>query len=282
MKIAVLGPAGTHGERTARVVAEKRDSAHDPVFRQTEKRIAQTVGEEARQAEFGLIAYYNSSAGLVSASLDAIFLNNLHIVGAQRAVVHHSLGKRQDGSGGIHSHIMALYQCEDYLAEHFPDHSIHPALSTAAAAELVGTQGGGMAIAHAETLTEYGLTIVKRDFLTTQTDFLLVSKTPRSPIGKGPYRSIIALTPLNDESGLLHKVTGIISGDFCFNMTDVHSRPSLIGVEPVNGNQPKMFYIELDAHQQEGNFRHCVRDLGLLLRNENVRILGTYERPDLT
>lgn len=125
MKIAYLGPKGTHTERAAKLIAKKRNQSLEPILKPSPKAIAISVA--SGESEYGIIAYYNSTGGLVQQCLDAINRYNLQIIGSQRIAIDHSLGtypKNKDFTN-IYSHPQALAQCEDYLISNYPNSTPH-------------------------------------------------------------------------------------------------------------------------------------------------------------
>ena len=76
MKTAYLQPKGTHTEKAAKIFAQKRGAELDEVLKPSPKAVARSVA--SGEAEFGVIAYYNSSGQVQSMSLQDMKDTFLH------------------------------------------------------------------------------------------------------------------------------------------------------------------------------------------------------------
>lgn len=309
-EIFYLGPAGTFSEMAARKFNTTIGGDLKPFHSVKEVLCQLNAGRKNELArQFGVVPYYNQKKGVVLDHLDLIYEHKAHIAGVARVPIDLALGaypgnetdlfphRGVNKSYTVCSHPKALEQCENFLFEYIPNRQLISTASTAAAALHALTTKSSFAIAHPSTLKQYELKILfsdiadKRHGIKNFTDFYLVSAEPFSCKRKefANYLTMIAVTPHFDEIGLLAKKILTVVADHQLNCAKIHSRPAIDFVEPIikNGNsEPQMFYLEIEAHPSDPEFAVCIDLMRKKLTPigkdvEVVRVLGTYEKPNL-
>lgn len=290
-KISYLGPKNTYTGQATRMLAERIEEETEFVDLMSLEAVAKSVA--LHEADMGVMAYYNYLEGLVQECLDLIYETNLRIIGMQRLPIVLSLGvhKENININEVYSHPKALAQCSEWLWRHYRDIRQVPSTSTAAAAKKVTEAKSGLAIASSEALKEYGLEIVAEDIGNKKygkrnfTDFYLVARENGQEYdGAKRYFTMVAITPHTDKSGLLAEILQQVAYHN-LNNAKIHSRPALDNVA-IDSIEPQMFYLEIMSHQDSIDMRRCVDSLRYKLtpkgKNvEVVRVLGSYERPEL-
>lgn len=294
MKIAYLRPKWTFAYIGVMQRLEKTGEIAELVAMPNWDAIARAV--KKGDVDEGIIATYNKIGGLEQPSLDSIYKHNLWISGAERVLIEWSLG-RFPGSkdqSKVYTHEKGISQVSDWLSVHYPNAEHILTDSTAGGAEKVQQLRSGLALADVRALRDFGLEVLVGGVPNNETygganytDFYFVSaKEPNKHPEKGKkYLTMIAVTPHIDKPGLLAGILNQIAW-YGLNNAKIHSRPALDNVKLDNNGEPQMFYLEIESHKDNEDFRQCVDSLRHRLTPEGsgvevVRILGSYEKPFL-
>ena len=293
-KLSYLGPPYTYTEKAATKFAAQLGCEVEMYHLGSAEAVARSlVSREKDQADYAVIPYYNFLDGLVQECLDLIYEHHLHIIDSQRIHIKLALGgySKDVTKQAIYSHSKALAQCSEYLWKHYREFEQIPVASTAEAANIVGTNREGLAIASKSALQHYKLEIVaenignKRHGRRNFTDFYLLSTTANETFDASQsYFTMIAITPRLDRSGLLAEILGQVAF-YGLNNVKIHSRPAIDDV--ALDVEPQMFYLEIMAHKNHPDLRKCIDALQYRLTPEGsdsevVRVLGSYRRPGLS
>ncbi len=290
-KIAYLGPENTYTEKAAKELAGKIVEGTELVGMVSIEVVAKSVA--LQEVDFGVMAYYNYLRGLVQESLDLIYENDLRIIDMQRLPVVLSIGMHEENQNmeEIYSHPKALAQCSEWLWSNYRESRQIPASSTAGAVRKVAEEKSGLAIANSDALNGSNLEVIAEDIGNRKndkrnfTDFYLVSHEDGQEEDKSKvYFTMVAITPHTDKPGLLSEILQQVSYHG-LNNAKIHSRPALDDVL-VGGLEAQMFYLEIMRHKDDEDFSRCVDSLRYKLTpkgksNETVRVLGSYEKPNL-
>lgn len=226
----------------------------------------------AGRAEYAVLPFENSSAGIVSENYDLMAEYDVAIVGEQIIPIEHCLlGTREiplDEIKQVYSHPQALMQCSAFLEEHRGMERIS-LKNTALAAKKVSEDGRSdeAAIASALTADLYGLKILKRgiqDVSNNSTRFIIVSR--KKIYVKGSGKISIAFE-IPHESGSLYRVLShfIFNG---INMNRIESRP-------IKGRKWEYrFFIDIDGNLQDSAVQNALK--GLNEETNHLKILGNY------
>lgn len=296
MKISHLGPKNTYTGKAAQNIADDLDMGVEMMPMTSLEAVARSLGGGSQtRPDMVVMAYYNFLEGLVQECLDLIYENDLRIIGMHRLPILFSAGKYSGSRDleGVYSHPKALAQCSGWLSENYPNAKQVPIESTAAGVEKVMDLCSGIAIASNDAIVGAGLEVIGEDIgnkkhgTSNYTDFYLVTKNGTGvDLGydkDSKYLTMMAITPHFDKSGLLCDILSQVAY-YQLNNKKIHSRPAIDNVKIGNNGEPQMFYLEVEAHKDNPDFRKCVDALtyGLTPKGKDVevvRVLGSYEMP---
>jgi prephenate dehydratase len=253
--IVYPGSAGSYTSEAAERLYPGRTTASAGTFREV---VAAVRGGEA---EVGVLPIENTLAGIVGETYDLLGEGDLPIVDEAMLHIPHCLagiaGATVAGLRRVHSHPMAMAQCQTFLGDRFEEIA---APTTADAARIVAESGdtGLAAIASPSTAERYGLTVLEYDisdhpenltrFVAIRRDGLAID-TPVERPWKTGLRIITGHQP-----GALHdaiepfRYHGV-------NMLSLHSRP--IPGEPWR----YQFLIDIAGHRDDPLVARALEDV---------------------
>ena len=169
----------------------------------------------------------------------------------------------------IHSHPVALAQCEAYLDAHLPQAERFEHHDTAASAANVKNWGDPTkaAIASAEAAKRYNLHVLAREIETNPqnyTRFVILQKHPQA--SKKANKTSLVLTT-DHKPGALYAALGAFA-DQGLNLTKLQSRP-IIGQA-----WHYMFYVDVDAAVDSSAAKTAIKELQR--QKCEVTVLGSY------
>ena len=224
------------------------------------------------EADYAVLPFENSSAGIVEENYDLLKEYGYSIVGEQKIKVNHCIlgveGASLSSIQKIYSHPQALAQCAKILEAH-PGWEQIPVLNTALAAKKVQDEADVTQAAIASSLTSelYGLHILSegiQDSRLNETRFVIVSKKSEYVAGAG---KISICVQLKHESGALYHALGhfIYNG---LNMTRIES-------QPIQGRYWEyQFFIDFDGNLQDSAVQNAL--VGLREETLDLKIFGNY------
>lgn len=227
---------------------------------------------KSKAADYAILPYENSSAGIVAENYDLLREYGYYIVGDQKIKINHCIlglpGVTFGDIKKIYSHPQALAQCSKYLEKH-REWEIIPALNTAMAAKKVDEDKDPTQAAIASSLTAdlYGLEILAegvQNNTMNETRFIIVSRKNEYVSGA---KKISICVQLKHESGALYHALGhfIYNG---LNMTRIESRP-------IQGrNWEYQFFIDFDGNLKDAAVQNALR--GLKEETLDLKIFGNY------
>jgi chorismate mutase/prephenate dehydratase len=252
-RVAHLGPAATFGHQAA---LERFGSAVELEPCQTHAEVFSMVEKGA--ADYGLVAFENSTEGPVNEVLDRLVDTSLQICAEVSLSVAHTLLSRATSLRPIKrvlSHPQAAAQARSWLAEHLPTAAVLPATSNGKAAELAAQDADGSVAAIAPRLAAevYGLNILAeniQDLPGNVTRFLVLARSPsESPTGHDKTAVVFSI---RDRIGTLRDLAdGFASNEV--NLSSIQSRPSR------RRAWDYVFFVELDGHLSELRVRRALR-----------------------
>ncbi len=255
------------------------ESAAQCAFPQGETRGYATFAQAAEAAQNGaadyaLLPVENSFAGAVLPTYGLLEGLQLHIVGETLRRVRHQLvalpGATIEGLRTISSHPQAIAQCDAFLAT-VPWARLVPSANTAISAQEVAASGDltRAAIASTRAAERYGLTVLRADIQTSQTNttrFLILSRE-ETPLA-APDKATVVFR-VNDEVGALARVLASFAENG-LNMSRIESRP--LPETPFQYFFSADFVGAMDAAHLRG-----AMDKARPLTGE-IRLLGVYPR----
>lgn len=264
LKIAYLGPEGTYTqEATYKQFGHFVDcldcASIDEVFHQVEK----------DNAHYGIVPVENSSNGVVGASLDMLWTQQLSVCGEVEIEIHHQLMARNttDEISHIYAHQQSLDQCQRWLNNHYPQANLVAVSSNAAAAKKVQNLKNSAAIASESALGLYELTKIANnieDSIGNKTRFLVLGKNsvPKSGVDK---TSLLVIA--KHEAGAL------------FDMLEPFKTANInilqLARHPLSQrNWEYMFFIDIAGHQDDETVANAL-DM-VRKKTQKVIVLGSY------
>jgi chorismate mutase / prephenate dehydratase len=159
-RVAFLGPRATFGHQAALLrfgassVYVPTASHHDVV-----------TEVERGNADYGVVAIENSTAGPVGESQDRLVETRLQICDEITIPIAHFLMSRfpLDRVETVFSHAQSLSQCRGWIAQHLPGREIVPVASNGLAAERASQTEASASISPKVASVEYGLNILEEN-----------------------------------------------------------------------------------------------------------------------
>jgi prephenate dehydratase len=273
VRVAYLGPAGTHSEEALRTSAP---GAVEELPSPTIYDAVMAVQEGA--AERAVVPIENALEGGVAVTLDTLVLEALDVrIGAEVVhPIHHCLiaaGPLEPGSiRRVVSHPQAIAQCARFLREQLPDAEHVSAPSTAdAVASLRDADSSTAALGTRLAAELYGCELIApdvEDHPDNATRFVWLARAADVQEPEGPAKTTIVFWGAGDEApGWLVDVLGELSSREV-NLTRIESRPRRIRL----GHY--MFVADLDGAASRPPVSEALE--ALRSHVEEVRVLGSY------
>jgi prephenate dehydratase len=273
VRVAYLGPAGTHSEEALRASApEDAEELPCPTIYDAVMAVQDGAADRA------VVPIENALEGGVAVTLDTLVLEAVDVrIGAELVhPIHHCLIAAQPLElGGVRrvvSHPQAIAQCARFLREQLPDAEHVSAPSTAdAVASLRDSDGSTVALGTRLAAELYGRELIAADVEdhpdnVTRFVWLVPATALREPEGRA--KTTIVFWGAGDEApGWLVDVLGELSSRDV-NLTRIESRPRRIRL----GHY--MFVADLEGAASRPPVRQALTALGSHV--EEVRVLGSY------
>lgn len=271
-RIAIQGGEGSYHEIAARAYFSEEEIEIVPceTFRDVFKSI------DTDNDLLGLIAIENTIAGSLLQNHNLLRESGCLIIGEYKLRISHQFavlpGQNILDIKDVHSHPIALMQCEDFLEENKHLLAVESDDTATSAKEIAEKKiTGRAAICSRSAAEKYGLEILAESIETNKrnfTRFLLIAKPDmayRMNLGMELNKSTIVFT-LPHEEGSLSKVLTILSF-YNINLTKIQSLP-IIGRE-----WEYQFYVALTFQNYE-RYRQALDAIKPLTRE--FKNLGEY------
>jgi prephenate dehydratase len=274
LRVAYLGPAGTHTDEALRASATG-DVTQVPCVTVDDAIMA----VQRREAERAVVPIENSLEGGVAATLDALAgdADGVRIVDEAILPIHHHLIAGQTLAlrdiERVVSHPQAVGQCAAFLAEQLPHADVAGATSTAEAVRSVCANDLPWAAIGSRLSAElYGGTVLverTEDRPDNVTRFVWLARAEDAEtVAEGATKTSIVFWGFNDAApGSLVSVLRELS-DREINLTKIESRPRRVRL----GHY--MFFADLEGGLQEPHVGEALEALGG--RVETLKVLGSY------
>lgn len=271
-QIAIQGIAGSYHDIVARLFFEGEEV--EVLGCKTFKDVFQSMRKDSNI--LGVIAIENTIAGSLLPNHNLLRESETGIIGEYKIRISHCLaampGQNLKDITEIHSHPIALMQCNDYLEAH-PDWTIVESEDTATSARLIDGEKimGRAAICSRQAAEIYGLEILEAGIETNKhnfTRFLVLADrwnaekyNANKTINKA---SLVFSTP--HQEGALSQVLSVLSF-YHNNLTKIQSIP-IIGHE-----WEYLFFIDLtfSDYLKYKQSLEAIRPL-----TSNLKVLGEY------
>ena len=271
-RIAIQGEVGSFHDITAHHYFEGEQlqiiccSTFEDVF----------ANMKADPTVIGIMAIENTIAGSLLHNYELLRESHMAVVGEHKTHISHCIcclpGQKLEDLTEVHSHPVALAQCNKYLSKH-PNLKMVEDEDTAGSAKDIAEKGlkGVAAICHADAAALYGLEVLENHIEDNPHNFtrFLVMTDPRKAdflrsISKADKSSIVFSLP--HEEGSLSQVLSILSF-YKINLTKIQSLP-IIGKE-----WEYLFYVDV-AYDDIIRYRQSIDAITPLTKD--LIILGEY------
>ncbi len=269
-KVAIQGIAGSYHEIAAR--AYFRDHEYeiigcdnfDDLFAYLKKSDTHT---------YGLMAIENTIAGNLLHNHELLRKSSMRIIGEYRLRISHSLcalpGERLEDIREVHSHPIALMQCEQFLEQLNAAKRVERSDTALSAKEIFDKQQTGVAaICSQKAAAAYGLHCLAQGIETNKRNFtrFLVLAHDQVLLHEKTCNKASWVFSVSHHIGSLSKVLTILSF-YNINLTKIQSMP-ILGKE-----WQYRFYIDV-TYSQYDNYTHALQ--AILPFTEEFKILGEY------
>jgi prephenate dehydratase len=273
VRVAYLGPAGTHSEEALRASApEGAQELPCPTIYDAVMAVQDGAADRA------VVPIENALEGGVAVTLDTLVLEAVDVrIGAELVhPIHHCLIAAQPLEPGsvrrVVSHPQAIAQCARFLRERLPDAEHVSAPSTAdAVASLRDADGSTAALGTRLAAELYGCELIATDIEDhpdNATRFVWLAPATAVSEPEGQAKTTIVFWGAGDEApGWLVDVLGELSSRGV-NLTRIESRPRRIRL----GHY--MFVADLEGAASRPPVSVALEALGAHV--EEVRVLGSY------
>ncbi|MBV9601544.1 MAG: prephenate dehydratase [Chloroflexi bacterium] len=251
-RVAHLGPMATFGHQAA---VDRFGSAAELEPCQTHSEVFSSVEKGA--ADYGLVAFENSTEGPVNEVLDRLVDTSLQICAEVSIPIAHALVSRASSLETIKRvlcHPQTAGQTRLWLAEHLPGVAVLPSTSNGKAAELAAqdTTGTVAAIGPRIAGDVYGLNVLAdnvQDIAGNVTRFLVLARSA-SEAATGRDKTAVVFS-IRDRVGALRDLADAFASN-AVNLSSIQSRPSK------RRAWDYLFFIELDGHVAEERVRRAL------------------------
>jgi len=271
-KVAIQGVAGAYHEIAARAFFEGEEI--EIVDCHTFKDVFAAIRKD--NSVLGIVAIENTIAGNLLGNHNLLRESETSIIGEIKIRISHVIaampGQKMQDINEVHSHPMALMQCEDFLKEH-PDCKVVESEDTALSAKAIseGKIMGRAAICSARAAEIYGLEVLEAGIETNKrnfTRFLILSDryTADQYIKTAETNKSSIVFTTRHEEGTLSQVLSVLSF-YHDNLTKIQSMP-IIGHEWEYLFFVDLTYVDYMKYKQSLD---AIRPL-----TKNLRLLGEY------
>lgn len=272
-KVAIQGVSGAFHEIAARQFFEGEELEIIPciTFKDLFKRIADD------NTMLGIVAIENTIAGSLLQNHNLLRESGCTIVGEHKLRISHTLaalpGQTIADITEVHSHPIALMQCEDFLEQHHHLRAVESDDTALSALEIAENKiTGRAAICSAFAAQKYGLEILADEIETNKRNFTRFLIIAQPELAEKMVKDIhldksSMVFTLPHEEGSLAKVLSILSF-YHVNLTKIQSLP-IVGRE-----WEYQFYINLTFDNYE-RYRQSLDAVRPLLKD--FQLLGEFK-----
>lgn len=277
-RVAIQGVPGANHEIAARQFFDDCDVEVVPclTFAELFERV------RAERDLYGIVAIENTIAGSLQANYTLLNESGLTVIGEYKLRIKHNLmaipGVRIEDLKEVHSHPMAIMQCEAFFRQ-YPGIRLVECDDTALAAKEVMdkrlTTVGAIATELAADM--YGLEILNRGIETNKknfTRFIIISGNGKIEVdrlldeGRVNRSSVVFSLPQAKDVGSLSKVLTVLAF-YGINLSKIQSNP-VVGHE-----WEYIFYIDLSFN----NYQRYLQSLDAIRPLcSKLRVLGEFEQ----
>ncbi|TCO07644.1 prephenate dehydratase [Natronoflexus pectinivorans] len=278
-KVAIQGWQGANHDIAARAYFNGGEVEIEPCL--TFYELFDKVGKD-QNGLLGMVAIENTLVGSLLSNYTLLKNSGLSVLGEHKLRIRHQLmtlpGQTIADIKEVHSHPMALAQCEQFFRE-YPHIRLIESEDTALSAKLIqeGKIKGVAAIASSLAAKLYNLEIIAKDIETNKhnyTRFLVVGKPNKAEFSKMLEQNLVNKSSIvfsvPHEEGSLSKVLTILAF-YRINLSKIQSLP-IVGQE-----WQYLMYIDIDFNDYQRYLQSldAIRPLC-----EQLSVLGEYRAAD--
>ena len=264
--VAYQGIPGAYSQQAAtEYFGDKSSYVNVSTFREAMKYVRDG------KADYAVLPFENSSAGIVSEIYDLLVEFENYIVGEQIIPINHCLlgcaGTKISDIKTVYSHAQSLMQSAHYLQEKgWQQISMK---NNAFAAQKVAEDKNPTeaAIASEYAAKVYGLEILEKgvnDLKENSTRFIII--TNQKVFSKDASKISLCFEVNHESGALYHALSHLIYNGL--NMTKIESRP-------LEGrNWEYRFFVDFEGNMEDSAVKNALR--GLREETRNMKILGNY------
>jgi chorismate mutase / prephenate dehydratase len=268
-RVAFLGPRATFGHQAAlqrfgsSSVYVPAPSHHDVV-----------TEVERGNADYGVIAIENSTAGPVGESQDRLVETRLQVCDEIAIPIAHYLMSRGplENVRTVFSHAQSLSQCRGWIAQNLAGREIVPVASNGLAAERASQTENSAAIAPRVASEEYGLNILAeqiQDNPNNYTRFWVIGpQMSERPTGNDKTSIVFSI---HDRVGTLRDVANVFA-ERSISLSSIQSRPARH--TGWGATWDYVFFFELRGHASEPHVQDAFKALEPF--TVFVKVLGSW------
>jgi chorismate mutase/prephenate dehydratase len=268
LPISFFGPEGTFTHQAAR----ERFGELAPLIG------LPSIGEvfasvENGKAEIGVVPVENTTAGVVTETLDAFPQSDLLICGEIVLRISLDLFSRSGNLADVKrivSHPQPLAQCRNWLEQHLPGVERVEAASTAAAIKLAAEDPSIAAVGSAVAGEAFGLAAIEsaiQDRRENTTRFLILGR--QAPEATGNDLTSVVFTIRKDEAGGLHRLIEPMAARGV-SLTAIQLRP--IAGKPWE----YYFFVDFEGHRSDPQVAAALTEAANVAQSH--RVLGSFPR----
>jgi prephenate dehydratase len=227
-----------------------------------------------KYCDFGIMAIENSIAGSILQNYKLLQKSGLKIIGETYLKIEQNLivpkGMTLAEIKEVHSHSMAIYQCDEFLKEYIPQAKLVEMEDTALSVKELDKNLHLKKAAIGSRLSAeiYGQEILKEAIQTNKknyTRFLVISKTATLNLEE-TNKASISLQAIH-EKGSLAKVLALIA-DANINLSKLQSYPIL------GSDWEYYFHLDLE-YESYADFQKMI--VTITPHTSSIKILGNYK-----
>ncbi|MCA9438757.1 MAG: prephenate dehydratase, partial [Candidatus Omnitrophica bacterium] len=228
---------------------------------------------EKGECHYGVVAFRNSTQGVITETLDNFQRSELNIYAETYLDIHHQFlsNSAPEDITRIYTHGQAFAQCLEWLEKHFPNAEYTEVSSTSHGAERAAKEEGTAAIASDLAAQMYDLPILFsniEDRSHNTTRFVIIGYDSEQPTGRDKTSMIIHVR--NQPGALFDSLEPFrVSG---INLTHIDSRPTK------EERWEYLFFIEFEGHREEARVKKALAELESHCLH--VKLLGSYADED--
>jgi chorismate mutase/prephenate dehydratase len=270
--VAFLGEKGSYSHLASLRYCHGQQKTLSPLHCETFRAIFQAI--ETGQANWGILPIENTSSGSINEVYDLLQHSPIAIVGELTMPIEHTLLTSVETTleriTTVYSHSQPHQQCSEFLHQLGNIKQIYCA-STAEAMAMVAKlkMPHAAAIGHSDSGQWYGLTNLKSNIANQKencTRFIVIARKSQAIETYISAKTTLIMTTTQTVGALVNCL--LILKNRNINITKLESRPII-------GNPwEEMFYLDLEAHQQNKNTIEALEELAK--ETAFIKVLGCY------